>query len=734
MNTMYGKATSFAMLVVVLSATVCAFGQAASTATSSISRNWDDFVYYIQIARPDGALSHGKAIVEADPAVDPREVYYLSIKTDSVVDILARGEKLPGLADVIQKMHAIIESGYKLVNRDPAEISKAIEKLGGNLRERSNATDRLVGSGEYAIPQLIARLGDAKIPAPQRDQIMFILGKMGKAGVRPLSVALESPDPAIRMVVCQALGRLEYRHSAPYLRALLANPQELVRVKASAETALQLVTNDPAAGSKPVAQYFYELANDYYVGRQSLLPDARFDLANVWYWKAAEGILTYHEVSTSVFMDLYAMRCARESLEADNTMAPAVSLWLAANLRKEAHLQPGQKDMPRPQGHPQADYYALASGAKYMHAVLARALRDDDVAVAKGAIRALARTAGAENLVCPVAGGVTPLVSALSFRDRRVRLMAGETLAGARPITPFAGSELVVPVLVETLRQTGKSTVLLIEPDETRRNRYKEMIRQSGYDVIDADHYASGVHAVYQTTGVDLAVIGCSIAEPGPAESLAMLRAEPLMSTLSVVFVATQGELAQARRLAQDDEMVTIVQAEDLDNKAKLQAALQTAGAKSLDGGPMDDAEAAQWAMKAAKSLRMLGLTRTPIFRLERAEKALVDGLSDARDDQKIACAQALAVQGSGTAQQAIVDLAAKAISDEVRIAAYLAAAESVRLIGNQLDETRAAGLVAVVSSPGDLHIRNAASVLLGALDLPSEKIKALILQTKSSD
>jgi CheY-like chemotaxis protein len=380
-------------------------------------------------------------------------------------------------------------------------------------------------------------------------------------------------------------------------------------------------------------------------------------------------------------------------------------------------------------GEQSADAYARAAGARYMQDVLGRALRDGDAAVAMGAIKALAGTAGAKNLIKPASGGVSPLVSALSFPNRRVRYMAAEALAGARPLEKFTGDEMVVTVLIDAVRQTGKPTVMVVEADADARNKHKEMIRQSGYNVVDGAALSSAVEAMRQSTGVDLAVIGSDITAPGPAEALSMMRSEGATAALPVLFVAKEADLAAIRRLARQDKLVSIVEAADLE-LPKLQAAMKAAAAKGEGSEVIGEPEAAQWALKAAQLIRSLGLTRTPVFDLRRSERALVAGLSDKREPQQIACAQALAVLSSGTAQQAIVELARSDAPMNVQIAAYQGAAESVRLIGNQLTEGQGNAIIKVVMSDAAPELRGAASELLGAMDLPSEQIKVLITTT----
>jgi hypothetical protein len=118
----------------------------------------------------------------------------------------------------------------------------------------------------------------------------------------------------------------------------------------------------PAAGKKPVAEYFYQLAEKYYAGEESVRPDSRYESANVWYWQEGLG-LTYKEVPSAIFLDIYAMRSARQALEADSNYAPAVSLWLAADLRKESRLTSESADPTLVPGQQSADAYSRAAGA-----------------------------------------------------------------------------------------------------------------------------------------------------------------------------------------------------------------------------------------------------------------------------------------------------------------------------------------------------------------------------------
>ena len=115
--------------------------------------------------------------------------------------------------------------------------------------------------------------------------------------------------------------------------------------------------------------------------------------------------------------------------------------------------------------------------------------------------------------------------------------------------------------------------------------------------------------------------------------------------------------------------------------------------------------------------------------------RALVGALGDARGPVQVAAAQALAAMPEADAQRGVAALAMKADAAEaVRIDAFKALAESVRRYGNQLSDEQAQQVIEVVTAAGALPLKDAAAQALGALNLPSQKIKSLIVQTVGAD
>ena len=733
----YGVVVLTIVLIVALMTSIAisqeSTGTAATTVDKKLADLWDNFIHWIRMGRADLARSYGKAILNAKP--DPRKLYYLSIQTDKGGITLSRGRALKDLAPIVDKINALITIGAKQLRTDPVEIEKWINMLGGTPRQMLIATERLARSGEYAVPQIIAKLTDRRTPAILRTRLITILPRLGQGQgvanrvsvVRALSASLQVNDLTVKTAICRALGKIAYPQAGPYLKELSEKKGLPEEVRRAALAALGACVGN--ASKKPVAELFYDAALKYYKHSESYMPDVRYKTANVWYWKKGLG-LSYKEVPREIFDEVYAMRLAKKALEHDPTFDSAVIIWIAANLRKEAELPAGTKDPTHLPGQPGAKYYALASGAKYLQRVLQVALDDGDVSVAIPAIQALAKTAGAKNLVATVEGGAQPLVSALSYPSRRVRYLAAEALALARPQKRFNGWNLVIPVLIEALRGTGRTATILVDANLEHRNKIKALLRDNNCDVVDADSLGEALSEGRKHGGVDLIVLASNITAPDITKAITAIRSNPVMVLTPVIIVASSDDLPAARKLAKADNLIIVLPDEKASAEG-ISSAIKSALAKST-GSPISEKEAAQWSIRASKCLKLLAMTNNPVYDLTDATAALIAALSDKRDDVRIAAAEALAQMPSANAQQAITALALDGSAPEdVRVAAFAAASESYRRFGNQLTDDQINAIIEEVTGTGSLKIRNAAAQAMGALALRSEKVRQLVRSAK---
>ncbi len=141
------------------------------------------------------------------------------------------------------------------------------------------------------------------------------------------------------------------------------------------------------------------------------------------------------------------------------------------------------------------------------------------------------------------------------------------------------------------------------------------------------------------------------------------------------------------------------------------------------------------YAMRAIQVLFSLAQTRNKIVDLSQAREELIGATRDPRMPIQIMAGKVLAHLSSPDAQQAIAEMGLlDQNSVEVRIEAFHSLAVSAKLNSNLLSDEQIQSLYSLVESGNqDPKLRLAGASAYGALNLPSRKVKNLILgQAKS--
>jgi len=695
-------------------------------AVAAVQENWEQLLHYINIARPELAASYGKAIVDSKDAT-PKLIYLLSGKKPGSLKTLRKGQNLEGLDEMCKNFRVTIEKGYKAWRSDPEEIEESIRMMGRTLRGYRIGKQRLIESGEYAIPQLIEKLISPKTPQVLKDRIVTMLGSMGRNAVRAFSVALQSKDTKLVEFLANALKEIQYPSALPRLREVLMRPGlNDTTVKIVKAAMISCSGGDRAVLEKSPAELFYQLADKYYTHAESVMPDPRFGDAFVWFWKDGTGVEQI-PVPKAILCDIYAMRMARMAIKHDATHYPAVPLWLSACVRREIDLPAGKTDPLWPKDKPTAAYYLLASSPRYLQQVLGRAMKDANVPIATRVIDAMRRNTGAPSLVDPLPGGAQPLVSAMGYPDRGVRFLAAETLALAQPTKLFNGSPVVLSLMNEALRQKGKKYAMVIAKDDEKRNILKDAVRAAGYLVIDESDTSKVLISARKAVGLDVVVIGPDLS---PMAVVNTFRRETIYYYMPIVISRMTPGL---RQIAKVDGKIVLVNPAKVDEETVAKALSEAI--KLSAGKPLSEAQALEWAIRAAKVVRSVGIRRGSIYDVHRSTASLAEALKSENNALRIAAAEALAVIDSAVAQQAIVTLALDGGADEaVRVAAFNAASESVRHFGNECTDAQSKAVKDVVIGAGSHKLLQAAAQLLGTMNLPSEKGAGLILSTDGID
>ncbi len=154
--------------------------------------------------------------------------------------------------------------------------------------------------------------------------------------------------------------------------------------------------------------------------------------------------------------------------------------------------------------------------------------------------------------------------------------------------------------------------------------------------------------------------------------------------------------------------------------------AAEVTGSSELWSGEI----AETYALRAAQVMLKLAIERNKVLDLSDAQEALVDASKDQRVPIKVNALQILSYLPSTTAQKAIATTALDQDNAlDIRLAAFGSLAISAKINANQLGESQIDEIYSIVSSEeADEKLRAAASAAYGALNLPSQKVKDLIL------
>ncbi|MDD5459884.1 MAG: HEAT repeat domain-containing protein [Phycisphaerae bacterium] len=141
------------------------------------------------------------------------------------------------------------------------------------------------------------------------------------------------------------------------------------------------------------------------------------------------------------------------------------------------------------------------------------------------------------------------------------------------------------------------------------------------------------------------------------------------------------------------------------------------------------------YAIRAAEAMLKLAQTRNTVVGLSAVQETIVDATKDKRAEIQVLAGEILAYLGSPAAQGAIAAMAlAEDNSMNVQISAFESLAISGKLNGNLLNDEKIDAIYSLVSSKEiDPKLRSAAAAAYGALNLPSRKVKDLILDQAKS-
>jgi hypothetical protein len=688
---------------------------------------WADFNHYVRIARPDLAQAVGSKLLGS---VDDQKLLDIVEASDyrDYDRTLTRAENTATLSEIAGKFRNRIQAARIQRSREPQRIMADIRRLAEGSRAQLNATERLKAAGQFAAPALLATLlneGEAKL----HPFVLAAMVAVGRPLVYPLAEALPDLEPVPQGQIAQVLAEIGYPRAIPYVKLVLDRPTLDANTRSICQAAFDtLAQNARVPRDVSADELFLTLGQNHYRAATTgeLLPglDPADKSGVVWQYNRQTGLVSI-AVPTAIFGDVLAMRAASRALGINASMSPALSLWLAANLRRENRLPAGAADLSYPKTMMPPKFYIESAGPLRQHDVLNRALDDADAALALDAIAALAATAGTDALVNRE-GTVQPLLRALSYPDRRVRFAAAFAMTNARPSAAFPGSHRVVPVLAEALRQSENRYALVIGRNRESANSLGATVRELGFQAIAGTALSEVRGDVNAGPGVDLIVTDLPI--DAIADLYHTTGEDYKLAAVPLLAVISAGDQIEFNRRYEGHDRLRSTLA-STDPKALSDAVKQAASAYA--GDPIGADEALVYATSALALLRSVAVGSAAVFQIADAEPALVQALGDARESIVTQAADVLALIPSPDAQRQIADAALDmARPENVRIALLGSLAESAKNFGSHLIPAQSDRLLTLVKeSSGDLAIASARAH--GALTMPTGNVVELLLKNR---
>ncbi|MEM6392686.1 MAG: hypothetical protein AAF797_07940 [Planctomycetota bacterium] len=676
---------------------------------------WANFAHYVRVAKPDQAKEAADVLVTDRVSGDDLLFAVENSRHAAVADqILTMTSRMEGLADVGGSLRTKLQEARLARAQEPARIREDIRQLTVDARTRANATARLREAGQFTAPAFLELLSSNR-PDDRRLQPFAVdaMVAVGRPLVYPLSIALPNLDAPTLVTVLGVLDDIGDPLAMPAIQQVLDSdlPDGTSAIARSVLSSLAARSDAPAnASAADLYLFFAQASYDAGTAGETLLNTVP-TRGQGTLWRFQNRSLSALSVPLPIYADVRAMQATRAALDLDPQLTAALSLYTAANLRREIRLPEGSPD-PSYTAKPAA-FYAMLAGPGVLHTVLARALDEADPALAFAAIEALSQTAGTETLL-NLDRNRQPLLQALAYPDRRVRRAAALVLADTNPTEAFPGSFQVVPILGRTVRQSAQKFAFVLA-DQEAAGPLRNVLENKEYTVINAASIDEAVVALTAVPAIDLVVV------PGTFDStravLNQTGTNARLAATPVLALVSAGDAIRLNRAFADVPRLTASEA-TVDNADAIGAAIDQAIAEYAgDEIPADEAEA--MALEALDLLDRVVLD-SPVYNPAVIEPALIEALDDTRQPVAVAAANVLARLDSESAQQALLTKAAAGFGD-LQVALLNSLADSARTFGNRLTATQAQSLTDMVNTAaGETAL--AAARAHGALALPTSQ------------
>lgn len=623
-----------------------------------------------RLGRADLAKQFLKQVLEAKLAEDQLAEVGLELGSVFFLRLAAREELAP---EGVQIRDAVL-GAMKAQLEDPKRLQRLIQQLQDpSFEQRQRAVVGLREAHQAGAVALIEVLVD---PARQAEHpaVRAVLMQMATDAVGPLLACLEAPDDRLKAEAALLLAQMQVPEAVLPLQGLAVSEKTSPTLRTAAGEALRRLGLQVPSSPREVAELLFRLAYEYYTGQRRIPADLE-GLVVWWHWDSEQNKPVSEKVSVGQMRLRWAARWAREAYELFPHQERIRLLYLATMVEEAKFRQGLDKALPKGKDSPAER--AASFGLQTLEAALRFAL-DSGHPVAGTAILEVMGQLNPSESILRRTSEPSPVVQALRYGDRRLRMASLGLVLQIDPQLPYPGASYVLEALEFFAASQGLRRAMVISPQAEARSALAGFLAEAGYTADMAPTGREALRGLLSCPDYELVWIDAAVRTPEPAILVQQLRRDARTADLLVGIFCDQEEYERVRRLAEREERILVFVRPYRAELAKQDVA-RTLALAGPEWVPWQQRQ--RQAVQAMQWLAQLAQKRQKLYDLHGLEPMLVRALQV--PSLAASAAEVLAFLGSPASQTALVELASRGThSLQLRQAAVDAFAKNVQKFG----------------------------------------------------
>ena len=658
-------------------------------------------VTMLRLGKTDEGVAKLKEILASDPSNTQALELYRSVSQDEWYMLMTtQGEAQKIAQSLLERARA----DMKRHSRDEAAIAglvaTATDKSADHGARRSAISKLIQEHGEFAVPALVEKLGNAD-DVDGQIHAMSALVDLRSVAVLPLIAALQSSNEQLVVNAASTLRHINDDRALPIMAHLASDDRLPIR-----EIAGRYIARKNVKAGDAMTLLLGQSLN-YLKG---IVPQGAYSEV-VWTWNGEK--LVPVDVPAPLYPSELAKGVAAQAVAIAPSNVAARAMLAEANLAQanliEVSIQKGDEAMKALE--PMASEFkvaALATGTDALRAALEGGLREDLAPVALGAIGALQMVETRETV------GQSPLLAAIDSTDKRVRYAAADAIVKATGGLDVPMADRVAAVLGEAVTEQAVRVVQVVAPEAMSKGAVAAAGNVRGLAVDATSTAKGGVRKMLINPNVDVLVINESLPDGMSEDVIGIVRKDPRLANVKIVVVCKDEEKARAAFGENVTYLVGSLTGESL--VSEVNKAL--AGVADADGS-----RAEAFAATASASLATLAANG------KGATTAVLGNLAaqlDRGDAVSVPAAKALGYDGGAAELGALAAALGGSGSVELKKVVAESIGNICRRLGNCPDEA-AMALIGALEANQDVGLRTAIGVALSRVSLAPKKHAELL-------